>query len=78
MKNIDANELENITGGNLALTAATTTGRPGRGSSSSTLQTALTGVTSALDTLKQSQNTNNGSLQQLLPVALMAKWIQNR
>ena len=41
------------------------------------LQTALTGVTSALDSLKQNQN-NGGSLQQLLPVMLAAKWIQNR
>jgi hypothetical protein len=77
MKNIDSDMLENITGGNLALTAATTAGRPGRGSSSSTLQTALTGVTSALDTLKQNQN-NGGSLQQMLPIVMMAKWIQNR
>ena len=64
MKNIDSDMLENITGGN-------------RGSSSSTLQTALTGVTSALDTLKQNQN-NGGSLQQMLPIVMMAKWIQNR
>ena len=76
MKNIDPETLSNITGGT-ALTNETTTGRPVRGStSSSTLQTALTGVTSALDTLKN-QN-NNGSLQQMLPVVLMAKWIQDR
>ncbi|MDQ3338679.1 MAG: hypothetical protein M4D80_26235 [Myxococcota bacterium] len=75
MKNIDSDTLEIITGGNLALTAATPAGRPSRGSSSS-LQTALSGVTSALDSLKN-QN-KNGSIEQLLPVVLMAKWVQNR
>ena len=74
MKHIDSNTLANITGGNLALTSAST-GRRGS-SSSTTLQTALTGVTSALDTLK-SQN-KNGSVEQLLPIVMMAKWFQNR
>ena len=78
MKNIDSDMLENITGG-IALTAAATTGRPVRGSSSSsTLQTALTGVTSALDTLKNQNANGSGSWQQMLPIAMMAKWIQNR
>lgn len=74
MKNIDSDTLDHITGGKHALTAAT--GRPSSGSST-TLQTALSGVTSALDSLKNNQN-KNGSIEQLLPVVLMAKWIQNR
>ncbi len=77
MKNIDSQTLSTITGGNLALTttSATTGRRPS--SSSSATQTALTGITSALDSLKQNQN-KNGSMEQLLPVMMMAKWIQNR
>jgi hypothetical protein len=77
MKKIDSNTLENITGGNFGLGAtARTPGRRGSSSSNTTLQTALTGVTSALDTLKN-QN-KNGSIEQLLPVVMMAKWMQNR
>ena len=63
MKTIDTDTLWQITGGRTTNTQ---------------LQTALTGVTSALDSLKQSQNNNSGSLNQLLPVMLAAKWIQNR
>ena len=70
MKTIDTHLLAHITGGTLGTSART-------GSSSSSVKTALTGVTSALDSLKQSQN-QGGSFEQLLPVAIMAKWIQNR
>ena len=71
--------LDTVTGGSafagLATTASTGTKRGGSSSSSNlALQTALTGVTSALDSLKQNQN--KSSLDQLLPVALMAKWIR--
>ena len=62
MKTIDTNQLWQISGGR---------------STNTQLQTALTGVTSALDSLKQNQN-NNGGINQLLPVMLAAKWIQNR
>ena len=79
MKTIDTNMLGNITGGAMGLTTGTTA--PSRRSSSSSsnlqMQTALTGVTSALDSLKQNQN-NNGGINQLLPIAMMAKWLQNR
>ena len=61
MKNIATDKLDTITGG------ATT---------SSTLQTALTGVTSALDSLKQNQN--KGGLDQLLPVVVMARWMRQQ
>ncbi len=64
--------LEHVTGG-VALGA--TASRPARvpsSGSSSTLQTALTGVTAALDSLKQNQNKN--PIEQLLPMVLMAKW----
>ena len=64
MKTIDSNQLWAVTGG--ARTSSTNT----------QLQTALTGVTSALDSLKQNQN--NGSLNQMLPMVMMAKWMQNR
>lgn len=62
MKTIDTNQLWQISGGR---------------STNTQLQTALTGVTSALDSLKQNQN-NSGGINQLLPVMLAAKWIQNR
>ena len=62
MKTIEWNQLEAVTGGRTTNTQ---------------LQTALTGVTSALDSLKQNQN-NSGGINQLLPVMLAAKWIQNR
>jgi hypothetical protein len=76
MKNI-TNELDTVTGGNaLGGTATVATGTR-RGSSSSTLQTqlAMQNVTSALDSLK---NNNNNSWQQVLPLAMMAKWMNNR
>ena len=62
MKTIDTNQLWQISGGR---------------STNTQLQTALTGVTSALDSLKQNQN-HRGGINQLLPVRLAAKWIQNR
>jgi hypothetical protein len=71
MKNISANMLSSVTGG--ALTTAPVR-RSSSSSSNTTLQTALTGVTSALDSLKANQNT--GGINQLLPVALMARWIR--
>lgn len=75
MKTIDSTTLANVAGGALpALTASTP--RRTSGGSNLALQTALTGVTSALDSLKTNQK--SGSLEQLLPVAIMAKWIQNR
>jgi hypothetical protein len=76
MKNIEMHRLETVTGG--AVGGNLTATKPSRtSSSSSTLTTALSGVTSALDSLKQNQN-KSGSVEQLLPVVLMAKWIQNR
>ena len=72
MKNITTDMLEGVTGGALTL-GATPVRRSSSWSSNSTLQTALTGVTSALDSLKSNQN--NSSINQLLPVALMARWI---
>lgn len=74
MKDIATDMLETVSGGMMNLAAPTT---PRRGSSSSNLalQTALTGVTSALDSLKQNQN---NTLNQLLPVVLMARWIRQR
>lgn len=63
MKTIDSNQLWAITGG-------------ARTNTNTQLQTALTGVTSALDSLKQNQN--KGSLDQMLPMVMMAKWMQNR
>jgi hypothetical protein len=77
MKNIDTHLLAHITGGTLGTLTASAPARRTGSSSQLQLQTALTGVTSALDSLKQNQN-NSGSLEQLLPVAIMAKWIQNR
>ena len=80
MKNITTHMLDHVTGGFAALGSATlSTGRRSSSSSSSSLQTqlALSNVTSALDSLKQNQN-KNGSLEQLLPVVVMAKWMQNR
>ena len=78
MKTINTTMLENVTGGAFAGLTASTSGRRTSSSSSSTgLTTALTGVTSALDSLKSNQN-NNGSVNQLLPVVMMAKWLQNR
>ena len=71
MKTITTNMLSSVTGG--ALTSAAP-GRRYSSSSSSTLQTALTGVTSALDSLKANQN--KSGIDQLLPVALMARWIR--
>ena len=70
-------ELANVTGGLLATTnVGTTTPTPGSSSSSSlALQTAMSNLTSDLDRLK---NTNNNSFSQLLPVAIMAKWIRNQ
>jgi len=73
---IDTDLLDNVTGGAVLGAAASTTARRTSSSSNQTLQTALTGVTSALDSLKQNQNKN--PIEQLLPVALVAKWIQNR
>lgn len=61
MKKIIDTELDRVTGG---------------ASSSTTLQTALTGVTSALDSLKQNQN--KSSLEQVLPVVLMARWMRQQ
>lgn len=76
-KTIDPNLLETITGGALTGLSSTPAKRGSSSSSNLQMQTALTGVTSALDSLKSNQN-NNGSLNQLLPIAMMAKWIQNR
>ncbi len=69
--------MDAVSGGVLGIGAAPV-GAPARrysssSSSSVALQTALSGVTSALDGLKQNQN---NTLNQLLPVALMAKWIR--
>jgi hypothetical protein len=61
MKIIETTSLETIHGG--------------AKSTNTQLQTALTGVTSALDSLKQNQGS---SMNQLLPVIVMAKWMQNR
>ena len=61
MKNISETDMQIVTGG---------------ASKSTQLQTALTGVTSALDSLKQNQN--KSSLDQLLPVAIMARWIRQQ
>ena len=74
MTKIESIMLDTITGGALGLTAGT----PARRSSSSSnvqLQTALTGVTSALDSLKSNQNNSTSSM---LPLVIMAKWMQNR
>lgn len=70
MKNITKDMLSSVTGGARPLTAAPAR----RDSSSSSLDTALTGVTSALDSLKANQN--KSSIDRLLPVVLMAKWIR--
>ena len=74
MTKIESIMLDTITGGALGLT----TGTPARRSGSSSnvqLQTALTGVTSALDSLKSNQNNSTNSM---LPLVIMAKWMQNR
>ena len=76
MKTIDTNMLETINGGAFGLTS-TPARRTSSSSSSTGMTTALTGVTSALDSLKSNQN-NNGSVNQLLPIVMMAKWMQNR
>ena len=79
MKTIDMHMLANVSGGtpgNLSATSVPAR-RASSSSSSTSMQTALTGITSALDSLKQNQN-KNGSLEQLLPVVLMAKWMRNR
>ena len=73
MKDI-TDKLWQANGGVLGTTATANTGR--RPSSSSDLTAAVTGVTSALDSLKQSQN-KGGSLEQMLPVVLMARWMRN-
>jgi hypothetical protein len=79
MTKIETIMLDTITGGAfVGLTAGTgTPTRRGSSSSSASTQTALAGVTSALDSLKSNQN-NNGSLNQMLPLVVMAKWMQNR
>jgi hypothetical protein len=75
LKNID---LETVTGGlGFATTnvgGTPTSRRPSSSSSSLALQTQLTNLTSELDSLKN--NNNNNSLNQLLPVAIMAKWMR--
>jgi ABC-type transporter Mla subunit MlaD len=80
MTKIETIMLETITGGafvGLTGGTGTPTRRSGSGSSSNAAtQTALAGVTSALDSLKSNQN-NNG-LNQMLPLVVMAKWMQNR
>lgn len=80
MTKIETIMLDTIKGGAfVGLTAGTgtpTTTRRSSGSSAAT-QTALAGVTSALDSLKSSQN-NNGNINQMLPLVVMAKWMQNR
>jgi len=70
---IDTDLLDHVTGG-AVLGAASA--RRTSSSSNPQLQTALTGVTSTLDSLKQNQTKN--PIEQLLPVVLVAKWIQNR
>lgn len=81
MKTIDMHMLANVSGGAPLGTLTASTGapakRPSSSSSSSSMQTALTGITSALDSLKQNGN-KNGSLEQLLPLVVMAKWMRNR
>lgn len=80
MKTIDMHMLANVSGGATLGNLTATTGTPARrpsSSSSTSMQTALTGITSALDSLKQNGN-KNGSLEQLLPIVLMAKWMRNR
>ena len=74
MKDITKDMLETVTGGALGSLTSAPTRRYSSSSSSSTLQTALTGVTSALDSLKANQN--KSSTDQLLPLVLMAKFIQ--
>jgi hypothetical protein len=78
MTKIETIMLETITGGAfVGLTAGmgTPARRSSGGSSSVATQTALAGVTSALDSLKQNQNTG---VNQMLPLVVMAKWMQNR
>lgn len=75
MKTIEIIMLENITGGaTVGLTGTPAPTRRGT-SSSAALTTAMSGITSALDSLKSSQN---NTMNQLLPVVVMAKWMQNR
>lgn len=79
MTKIETIMLDTIKGGAfVGLTAGTgTANNPrGTGGSSAATQTALAGVTSALDSLKANQN-NNG-INQMLPLVVMAKWMQNR
>ena len=78
MKHIESNQLDTVTGGMLAkLATANTTNTVSRAPSATGdagLQTALAGVTSALDSLKQ--NGSKSTLDQLLPAAIMARWIR--
>jgi len=82
MKNITTDTLETVTGGAFGLATAnvgTATKRTPSGSGSGSglqLSTALTGVTSALDSLKQNHN-KGGSIDQLLPLVVMARWARN-
>jgi hypothetical protein len=78
MTKIETIMLDTIKGGAfVGLTAGTGTATPrGTSGSSAATQTALAGVTSALDSLKANQN-NNG-INQMLPLVVMAKWMQNR
>ena len=75
MKIIDTDMLDHVSGG-FVNPAASTGSRRGSSSSNLALQTALTGVTSALDSLKQNQNKNG--LEQVLPALVMARWIRQQ
>ena len=74
MKNITNHVLDTVTGGFAALgTATASTGRRSSSSSSLQMQMALSNITSSLDSLKNNQKS---SIEQLLPVALMARFIR--